>query len=63
MEAQLIPGERRTAHQMVRDSLRGAILDGTLPAGSRLVQADIAARLRVSTTPVRGREKAVWPDV
>ncbi|GIF74522.1 GntR family transcriptional regulator [Asanoa siamensis] len=53
MEAQLIPGERRTAHQMVRDSLRGAILDGTLPAGSRLVQADIAARLRVSTTPVR----------
>jgi DNA-binding GntR family transcriptional regulator len=53
VEAQLIPGERRTAHQMVRDSLRGAILDGTLPAGSRLVQADIAARLRVSTTPVR----------
>lgn len=53
MEAQLIPGERRTAHQMVRDSLRRAILDGTLPAGSRLVQADIAARLRVSTTPVR----------
>ena len=53
MEAQLIPGERRTAHQMVRDSLRGAILDGTLPAGSRLVQADIAVRLQVSTTPVR----------
>ncbi|MEV0714384.1 GntR family transcriptional regulator [Asanoa sp. NPDC050611] len=53
MEAQLIPGERRTAHQMVRDSLRRAILDGTLQAGSRLVQADIAARLRVSTTPVR----------
>lgn len=53
MEAQLVPGERRTAHQMVRDSLRRAILDGTLPAGSRLVQADIAARLRVSTTPVR----------
>jgi DNA-binding GntR family transcriptional regulator len=53
VEAQLIPGERRTAHQMVRDSLRGAILDGTLPAGSRLVQADIAVRLQVSTTPVR----------
>jgi len=53
VEAQLIPGERRTAHQMVRDSLRLAILDGTLRAGSRLVQADIAARLQVSTTPVR----------
>ncbi|GAA1842088.1 GntR family transcriptional regulator [Asanoa iriomotensis] len=53
MEPQLVPGERRTAHQMVRDSLRRAILDGTLSAGSRLVQADIAARLRVSTTPVR----------
>ncbi|MEV4623209.1 GntR family transcriptional regulator [Asanoa sp. NPDC049573] len=53
MEAQLIPGERRTAHQMVRDSLRLAILDGTLGAGARLVQADIAARLQVSTTPVR----------
>ena len=53
MEAQLVPGERLTAHQMVRESLRRAILDGTLTAGERLVQADIAARLRVSTTPVR----------
>jgi DNA-binding GntR family transcriptional regulator len=53
VEAQLIPGERRTAHQMVRDSLRLAILDGTLRAGARLVQADIAVRLNVSTTPVR----------
>ncbi|REF97328.1 GntR family transcriptional regulator [Asanoa ferruginea] len=48
-----MPGERRTAHQMVRDSLRLAILDGTLRAGSRLVQADVATRLNVSTTPVR----------
>jgi DNA-binding GntR family transcriptional regulator len=53
VQAQLIPGERRTAHQMVRDSLRLAILDGTLRAGTRLVQADIAVRLGVSTTPVR----------
>lgn len=44
---------RRTAHEFVRDTLRGQILDGTLDGGSRLVQADIAARLRVSTTPVR----------
>lgn len=53
MEAQLVPGQRLTAHQMVRESLRRAILDGTLSAGSRLVQADVATRLRVSTTPVR----------
>lgn len=44
---------RRTAHEFVRDTLRGQILDGTLDGGSRLVQADLAAQLRVSTTPVR----------
>jgi DNA-binding GntR family transcriptional regulator len=49
----LVPSQRLTAHEMVRDSLRRAILDGSLPAGSRLVQADIAADLNVSTTPVR----------
>lgn len=45
--------QRRTAHEIVRDTLRLAILDGSLPGGSRLVQADIAAQLSVSTTPVR----------
>lgn len=45
--------QRRTAHEIVRDTLRHAILDGSLPGGSRLVQADIAAQLNVSTTPVR----------
>lgn len=44
---------RRTAHEFVRDALREQILDGTLGAGSRLVQAEIATRLQVSTTPVR----------
>ncbi len=44
---------RRTAHEFVRDTLRGQILNGTLDGGARLVQADIAARLQVSTTPVR----------
>jgi DNA-binding GntR family transcriptional regulator len=53
-----IPGLRpssraRTAHQYAHDTLREAILSGELPAGSRLVQADIAGQLRVSTTPVR----------
>lgn len=45
--------QRRTAHEIVRDTLRHAILNGSLPGGSRLVQADIAAQLNVSTTPVR----------
>jgi DNA-binding GntR family transcriptional regulator len=44
---------RRTAHEYVRDSLRHAILRGTLRGGTRLVQADIAEELGVSTTPVR----------
>lgn len=45
--------QRMTAHQMVRDTLRLAILSGRLAGGTRLVQADIAATLDVSTTPVR----------
>ena len=43
----------RTAHEYVRDALRRAILRGTAPAGTRLVQADLARELGVSTTPVR----------
>lgn len=46
-------GPRRTAHEYVRASLRAAILGGALSGGSRLVQADIARELGVSTTPVR----------
>lgn len=44
---------RRTAHEMVKDALRQAILRGSLPGGTRLVQADIASQLEISTTPVR----------
>jgi len=42
-----------TAHQYAKDSLRHAIITGSLPAGARLVQADLAAELGVSTTPIR----------
>jgi DNA-binding GntR family transcriptional regulator len=45
--------ERRTAHQLVRDTLRQAILTGQVPGGERLVQAELAQQMRVSTTPVR----------
>jgi DNA-binding GntR family transcriptional regulator len=44
---------RQTAHEFVRCVLRRAILNGELASGSRLVQAELAAMLDVSTTPVR----------
>ena len=46
-------GRPRTAHELARDALRRAILEGALPAGTRLRQANIASRLGVSTTPLR----------
>lgn len=49
----LVDGRRRTAYALVRDTLRQAILSGALTGGTRLVQADIATHLDVSTTPVR----------
>lgn len=45
--------QRVTAHDFVYDTLRRGILSGALPGGARLVQADIASQLSVSTTPVR----------
>jgi len=44
---------RQTAHEFVRSILRRAILNGELAGGTRLVQAELAAVLEVSTTPVR----------
>jgi DNA-binding GntR family transcriptional regulator len=37
----------------VKDSLRRAILRGDVSGGARLIQADLASMLNVSTTPVR----------
>ena len=49
----LTAGTRQTAHEYVREVLRRSILNGDLPGGSRLVQAELAATLEVSTTPIR----------
>lgn len=46
-------GARQTAHEFVRGVMRRAILSGDLKGGTRLVQADLASMLEVSTTPVR----------
>lgn len=50
---QSLVGNRRTAHEYVRETLRVAILRGSVTGGTRLVQADLARELSVSTTPVR----------
>lgn len=44
---------RATAYQYVLEHLRYAILSGALTGGTRLVQAELAQQLQVSTTPVR----------
>lgn len=49
----LAGSNRQTAHEYVREVLRRSILNGDLAGGERLVQAELAATLEVSTTPVR----------
>lgn len=44
---------RQTAHASVLESLRQAILNGSLEAGSPLVLADLSSALGVSKTPIR----------
>lgn len=43
----------RTTYEFVHQTVRRAILNGDLPGGTRLVQAELADQLSVSTTPVR----------
>jgi DNA-binding GntR family transcriptional regulator len=43
----------RTKEEQVADFLREGIISGMFPRGSRLKQAEIAERLRISITPVR----------
>jgi DNA-binding GntR family transcriptional regulator len=49
----LVPTRSRTAHEYALRTLREALLDGTLSAGTRLIQSDLAAKLDVSVTPIR----------
>lgn len=55
MSLSQLVGQNRTmtAHSYVLNTMRSAILDGTLPGGTRLIQADLASQLEVSITPVR----------
>lgn len=46
-------GGSRSVEQAVASALRRAVLDGSLPAGTRLTVRDVAARFGVSVTPVR----------
>ena len=48
-----LAGMPRTTHATVTEHLRKAILVGQLPAGTRLVQVELAEALNVSVTPIR----------
>jgi DNA-binding GntR family transcriptional regulator len=53
MSLSLQPTENRTAQELVRATLRKAIMTGQIPSGTRLAQTELAAQLGFSTTPVR----------
>ncbi|HEX2924255.1 MAG TPA: GntR family transcriptional regulator [Chloroflexota bacterium] len=43
----------RSLREMVADSLRQAILDGTIGPGQKIMDADVAAQMGISRSPVR----------
>src|ERR687889_2594538 len=45
---------KRARPQQVYERLRELIIDGRLAPGTRIVETEVAARLGVSRTPVRG---------
>ena len=49
--AEMVRGERPL---VVYERLRHLIVHGVMAPGSRIVESDVAARLGVSRTPVRG---------
>lgn len=55
MQVKTLQPIRRTLplRDRIHDKLRNAILNGELPPGSPVIEADIAARLGASRTPVR----------
>ena len=44
---------KQSTYEVVYQRLRRAVLDGTITAGSRLVEAELAEQLEVSRTPIR----------
>jgi DNA-binding GntR family transcriptional regulator len=45
--------DHRTLRERIVESLRNAILEGTIPAGSRVAEPDLAERFGISRTPIR----------
>src|SRR3954468_19098287 len=50
---ELEPVPRRSTVEIIADQLRSAIMYGSLPPGSQLGEADLAAKLGVSRGPLR----------
>jgi DNA-binding GntR family transcriptional regulator len=51
--AELLPLETHTLREQISDRLRDAILDGSLRAGDRIVERQLAAQMGASLTAVR----------
>jgi DNA-binding GntR family transcriptional regulator len=45
--------DHRTLRERIVESLRNAIMDGSIPAGSRVAEPDLAERFGISRTPIR----------